>query len=217
MPLFDVPSSPVRRRLSGVIACLTAAGISLACAPLGQPLTSAPPQPALSASAPAPVVAAPPLLEPSDLAARQLLVHHERLSALAPAELAQEVKRLSASDSAHAPQDAMLLALALSLSRANGDLARAQDLLEQVRNNPAPQALPWHAPARLLAGFLAEQQRSAEQIERLNQQLRETQHENQRKLDQLNDKLEALKAIERSLNSRPAPGPSSAAKSGPAP
>ena len=57
--------------------------------------------------------------------------------------------------------------------------------------------------ARLLAGRLHEARRLEDQADRLAQQLRES----QRRIDVLNDRLEAMRAIERSLTPRaPAPG-----------
>lgn len=143
-----------------------------------------------------------PEILPADAAARQLLAQHERLLKLSAAELGQEVAPRE--DAKQTPAAATQLALALVLHRSNGDLVRAQGLLDQVLRDPTPEALPWQPLARLLQGRLAEQRRLEEQIDRLNQQARDSQRDNQRRLDQLNEKLEALKAIERSLNTRPA-------------
>ena len=140
-----------------------------------------------------------PVVEPADLAARQLLAYHERLRQLPPAELALEVT--PGDDAALPPQQATQLALALGFSHGTGELARAQALIEQVLHAAEPAAQPWQPLARLVGLRLAEQRRLEEQIERLNQQGRDS----QRRIDQLNEKLEALKAIERSLNARPVP------------
>jgi hypothetical protein len=78
-------------------------------------------------------------------------------------------------------------------------------LLDQVLRNNSPQADPWRSLARLLAYRLGEQKRAEDAAERNAQQLREAQRDNQRKLDEANAKLEALKAIERSLNTRQSP------------
>lgn len=169
-----------------------------ACAPLPPAPLSPPP-----AAPPEPQTVYVPTREPVDLAARHLLAYQAVLLAMSPAELAREVSRLG--DGSASVADTMDLALALGLTRSNGDLARAQGLLDQVLANGNAQA--WHGLARLLATRYGEQRRADEQTERANQQLREAQREHQRKLDQLNDKLEALKSIERSLNSRPVPVP----------
>lgn len=141
-----------------------------------------------------------PQVAAADLAGQQLLRLHERLRALAPAELAQEIAAAGppAEDAARAPAAAVQLALTLTLAHA--EPARAQALLEQVQRGDTAEARAWAGWSRLLASRLAEQRRLDGEIERLNQQARE----NQRRLDQLNEKLEALKAIERSLHTRPA-------------
>lgn len=204
-PFFDVTSTPAWRRRRTAAACLVAAGISMACAPLHEPMPPAPPPP--PPAPPTTVYVPTPTLEPVDVAARHLLSYQERLTQLSPGDLTQEVARLG--DGSASPQATMDLALALGQTRAPGDLVRAQGLLDQVLRNAAAQ--PWHQFARLLQTRYAEQRRAEEQTERLNQQLRDAQRDNQRKLDQLNEKLEALKAIERSLNNRPPPGPASPA------
>jgi hypothetical protein len=172
------------------LACLLAA-----CAPLKPP----PPPEIRELRVEVPV----PVVLPTDAAAQQLLGYHERLRQMPAAELAQEV--LPREDGALSPGAATQLALALSFSHGPGELARAQTLIEQVLHSAAPEAAHWQALARLVLGRVLEQRRLEDQIERLNQQARDSQRDNQRRLDQLNEKLEALKAIERSLNARPAP------------
>lgn len=152
-----------------------------------------------------------PVVAPADAAARQLLAYHERLRAMSPQELAQEVAPRD--EAALPPAAATPLALALMTSHGAGELARAQALLDPVLRGSSPEAPDWQPVARLLAARLAEQRRLEDQIDKLNQQARDAQKDNQRKLDQLNEKLEALKAIERSLN-QPRPAPGAAAASG---
>ncbi|HEX2012073.1 MAG TPA: hypothetical protein VJN44_14150 [Roseateles sp.] len=155
-----------------------------------------------------------PRVDPADQAARQFLAQHERLHKLAPAELAQEIAAAGApaDDANLAPAAVLQLALTLSLSHANpGELTRAQNLLNQLQRSEAPEARAWQGLARVLASRLAEQRRLEGEIERLNLQARD----NQRRLDQLNEKLEALKAIERSLHTRPAAAPPASAPAAP--
>ena len=72
---------------------------------------------------------------------------------------------------------------------------------------------PWPTPtrrrpaplARLLEARLTHQRRLEEQLERQGQQLRDAQRRN----DQLSERLEAVRAIERSLQTRPAPAAAS--------
>ncbi|HEY9023701.1 MAG TPA: hypothetical protein VIP05_05325, partial [Burkholderiaceae bacterium] len=154
----------------------------------------------------APPVKCDPPLEARDLAARHLLATEDRFSALNTADLTAEAARNTEGATIEQQMDQ---ALALSMTHAPGDLARAQALLDQVLRNNTPQADPWRSLARLLAYRLGEQKRAEDAVERGAQQLRDAQRDNQRKLDDANAKLEALKAIERSLNTRQAPAASS--------
>jgi len=138
-----------------------------------------------------PVPQPTPEVLPADAAARELLAYHARLRALPAAELAAELRPREEP----APGAATRLALGLMSSHAPGELARAQGLLDQVLRDPQPEAAAWKPLARLLADSLTEQRRVDEQAERQGQQLRDL----QRRLDAANEKLEALKAIERSL------------------
>lgn len=167
-----------------------------ACAPLRLPPEIREVRVEVPVQVPMPV--AVPVVTPTDAAAQQLLAYHERLLKLSPAELSLEVA--ARDDAALAPAAATELALALLVSHGNGDLTRAQGLLDQVHRASTPEAQAWQALARLLSARVAEQRRLEEQVDKLNQQARDS----QRRLDQLNDKLEALKAIERSLTTRPA-------------
>ena len=158
--------------------------------------------------APAPrfitIMPAPQAPDPADVAARRLLSFHDALRNLPPSELPREQARLAASGTA---DDTLALAMLLAQTRQPGDLARALVLLDPLlRDDPAHAA--HSALARLLHARLTEQRRLEEQTERQAQQLREQ----QRRLDQLNQQLDALRAIERSLGSRPA-APASAPRS----
>jgi hypothetical protein len=146
-------------------------------------------------------------MAPEDLASRQLLAWQAAIAKMNGVDLAREAAKLG--DNPATPLDSMKLALVLSYTHGNGDLARAQGLLDRILGNSSTEAQAWHGLAHLLAVAFADQRKAEEQIERLNQQLRDTQRDNQRKLDQLSEKLEALKSIERSLTNRAptAPGP----------
>jgi hypothetical protein len=132
-----------------------------------------------------------PEVLPTDAAARELLAYHARLKRMSAGELAVEVR---VRDEA-APASATKLALALMTSHGSGELARAQALLDQVLRDTRPEAAMWQGLARLLADSLTEQRRLEDLADRATQQQRDL----QRKLDAANEKLEALKAIERSL------------------
>ena len=172
------------------------------------------PPPAPAASAPAPVAPAasavvimvPAPVEPADQVSRQLLGYHEQLRQMSAADLGNEITRLNAivsANTAAAPTGAVLeLALALSQQHNGGDVARAVQLLESVVKAGAPELQPWQPMARLLLARIAEQRRLEDAFNREAAQRRDQ----QRTLQQLNEKLEALKAIERSMTTRPGSG-----------
>jgi hypothetical protein len=143
----------------------------------------------------------------ADAAARRLLAWHEKLRELSPSEQARELVRLN--EAGDDPASTLELALLLAQSRVNGDLPRALALLEPLARPGGP--APWQAMARLLQARLSEQRRLEEQLERQGQQLRDQ----QRRIDQLGAQLEALRAIERSLTTRPAATPAPAASAPP--
>ena len=131
----------------------------------------------------------------------RLLDYADRVRQIPLAELGKEVARLGEMST---PAAQLQLAMALSQQRQLPELIRAQELLARVLGNASAEAQPLHSLARLLAARYGEQRRLEEQLEKQTQQVREL----QRKLDQSNERLEALKAIERSLTSRPpAPAP----------
>jgi len=112
---------------------------------------------------------------------------------LGPADMAREVARLGEPAD---PAATLELALVLAQTRQNGDLARALALVEPQTRSPTP----WQGLARLLHVRLSEQRRLEDLSDRQGQQLRDQ----QRRLDQLASQIDALRAIERSLSTRPA-------------
>jgi hypothetical protein len=124
-----------------------------------------------------------------------ILDYADRVQVMSPAELGQEITRLG--DSA-VPNDQVQLSLALSQLHLLPELVRAQELLGRVLANADEQAQPLHALSRLLSSRYGEQRRLNDLLDKQSQQTREV----QRRLDQTNERLEALKAIERSLTSR---------------
>lgn len=175
-----------------------------------------PPAPeAAAAPAPPPVATPARATQASVPPADAVLAYADRLRALPAAEVAQEIQRLG--ETSFTPVRAMQLALALGQSRNGANAARAQSLLQRLLAQQDAEALALHPLARLLAAQLAEQRRADENAERQAQQLREA----QRRIDQLNDRLEAVRAIERSLPTRPrgepaAPAPRAATPRQPA-
>lgn len=195
--------------------------------------TPAAPQPVASSSAPpaAPIVPPPapaprPPPEPAPVAPPQavatpvqgglpgaivsdssavstaLLAYAERLRRMTPAELTQELARLSdIPDVQRQPSDEIQLALVLGQTRVPADLSRAQAALQRVLTNPREDTRGLQPLAALLSARYGEQRRLEELLDKQAQQLKEQ----QRRIDQLNERLEAVRAIERSLTSRPAP------------
>ncbi len=151
-----------------------------------------------SVVAPAPIVAQTPALPDAVTA---LLTYSERLRQLTPSELTAEITLQG--DPGNVPLRQMQLAMALMQTPQAVDTARALGMLQRVLGSPAPEATPLKPLARLLAHRLMEQRRLEDTVERQGQQLRES----QRRVEQLTDRLEAMRAIERSLTTRP-PAPS---------
>ena len=165
---------------------------------------------AIAASGPIP----PPPPPASDVVAvARMLTYAERVRQMQPPELNQEAARLAAPGDATAPGNQLQLSLVLSQLRQLPELVRAQELLARVLANAGPDAQALHSLARLLAFRYGEQRRLEEQLEKERQQTRDV----QRRLDQTNERLEALKAIERSLTTRPPAPPAPAALPAPAP
>jgi hypothetical protein len=148
----------------------------------------APVSPSASSASTAPAPASEPVL--------RVLAYADRVRTMSAAELGQEVTRLN---HAVAPAEQLQLALVLSQLRQTPELIRAQELLTRLLANIDTEAQALHPLARLLAARYGEQRRLEDLLEKQNQQTREV----QRRLDQTHERLEALKAIERSLTSRP--------------
>lgn len=157
------------------------------------PLPAAPPaEPAPQPAA----LAAPPAPEVSQVGLA--LAYAERVQRMPPAELTREIARLGEAEDTLAANP-LNLALALAQTRQPVDTARALALVQRLLGNSDATAQPLHPLARLLEGRLLQQRRLEEQLERQAQQLRDA----QRRTDQLNERLEAVRAIERSMTARP--------------
>jgi hypothetical protein len=202
---------PAARRLVPW-ALLCAAALS-GCALIEAPAEVRRPEPA-----PAPVQPAPPPPPPApvdegpkpdvasaaDLVARRLVAYDEQLLQMTPTEVAADITRLDGevthTSSAAAPDVVLDLALALSRQHGPGDLARASGLLEAITQVQSVDMKPWQPMARMLAAMIDEQRRLDDVVDQQAAQRRDT----QRTIQQLTEKLEALKAIERSLSTRSA-------------
>ncbi|MBW3509824.1 hypothetical protein KO539_12870 [Janthinobacterium sp. NKUCC06_STL] len=130
----------------------------------------------------------------------ELLAYQSALRLMTPSELVKAQLDLAKAD--HAPHNTLRRAMLQAALRGPGDLARAQALLEPLATATGKDAQLLAPLAQLLGSQYAELRRQEESIDKLNTQLRDAQRRN----DLLNEKLEALKNIERSLSVRPAAG-----------
>jgi hypothetical protein len=199
-------------------ACVMRVPPVAAVAPPPPPLNvqvAAQPAPPPAAQAPAPAPApAPSVVTPvqgglpgavvadSRITIAAVLTQAERLRRLTPPELAQEMARLAdIPELQRQPADDIQLALALAQTRVPADLVRAQVVLQRLLANPREEARALQPLASLLLARYTEQRRVEDQVDKQSQQLKEQ----KQRIDQLNERLEAVRAIERSLTSRPAP------------
>ena len=202
-------------RLSGAaLAAALLAACSLVAPPQAvQPAAPAPAAPASgaatngNAAAPSVPSAGTAPAPERDVVVR-VLAYADRVRSMSTTELNQEVARLG---NPYLPASQLQLVIALSQLRQTPELIRAQELLTRLLANPDAEAQALHPLARLLATRYGEQRRIEDLLDKQNQQTREV----QRRLDQTNERLEALKAIERSLTSRAA-APAAPAASTPA-
>lgn len=158
--------------------------------PMEEPQMAAPAEPELTQAE-----EAGPTTPPKDRL-RDLLDYADRMQRASTVDLAREMARLSDGDE-NKPGRNLRLALVLLQTRQPADTARALGLVQRALAHADAQDL--HPLARLLEARLTHQRKLEDQLERQAQQLRDAQRRN----DQLSDRLEAMRAIERSLNTRP--------------
>lgn len=213
-PFTPSVRAQVQRRLRPVAVVLTATWLMAGCGALSpQKPTTTPSTPvtvvvAVPVKVPSPSETPPAAPEPQPVAdpVRQVLAQTDGILRLAPSDLPKEIARLGESEEA-AVETPLLLATALAQTRQAVDTARALGLVQRLLANNAPAAQPLHPLARLMEARLLQQRRLEDQMERQAQQLRDAQRRN----DQLNERLEAVRAIERSLTTRPAAVPAAPA------
>lgn len=123
----------------------------------------------------------------------ELLAYHAALRKMPPAELGRELQRINTYPAG--PANTVRRAMALSLTRDSIDLTKAEAQLWNVMADGSVEAEKLKPLVQLLVSHCADLRRVADNAEKSALQLKEA----QRKVDQLNDKLEALKNIERSL------------------
>lgn len=189
---------------TGLLASIALALLATGCAShLGQQVSTVASQPEAPKAAPCPQLCQPvsPVAPAAPLTTspiNSLLAYADRARRMPPAELSQEVMRLG---DAASPTEQLQLALVLSQFHQLPELMRAQELLARVLANTGAEAQSLQPLAGLLAARYGEQRRVEDQLEKQTQQTRDV----QRRLDQTNERLEALKAIERSLTNRLSP------------
>lgn len=152
---------------------------------------------------PEPVAVASPSLV-NETAMLPLLGYYHLLQRMTPTELTRERRTLSGIPASPAVQ--VRQAMLLGMPRTTTDLPRALALLDAVQRSHDPEAASLHPLARLLATLYQERLKLETQNDRLTQQLKES----QRQRDELQEKIEALTDIERSIpvhpnTARPAP------------
>jgi hypothetical protein len=193
-----MPAMTERRRWAVRLALPAAAALLLAgCVTPPPKRAAAPPEPTIKeVRVPVEVIVKVPDVNDADRAARSFIAYYDRVRQMAPAELSKEFVRLDAPTN---PEQALQMALALGQTRNPADTVRALNLLDPLVKSTDPQAAPWQPWARLLVSRLGEQRRLEDHVERQNQQLRDA----QKKQDQLAQQIDALRAIERSMTTRP--------------
>lgn len=131
---------------------------------------------------------------------QQALAYYQMLGRYSGADLARERSILAAQ--AASPTVQIRQAMVVGHPRGQQDSARALALLEQLLKSNDPAAIELHALARLLADYYSERLRLEGQLERQGAQLKES----QRKAQDLQEKLDGLADIERTLTPRPGSG-----------
>jgi len=125
------------------------------------------------------------------------LSYYQLLSRMTPAELGRERMVLAALP--RSPNTQLRLAMLFGYPRAQQDMPRAMSQLDLVLKSNDPAALALHPLARILADNYAERQKMDVHLERQGQQLKES----QRKAVELQEKIDGLADIERTLPQRP--------------
>ena len=163
--------------------------------PMTAPMAASPDAAAPSLLPALPVLPRPPKPRTPDATAT-VLAWADRAHTLGNTELIQEISRLNdLPDSQRSATTDLQLAIALGLTKVPSDLPRAQALVQKVQAASTDEAQALQPLARLIGARLAEQKRLEELLDKQATQMRDQ----QRRLDQLNERLEAMRAIERSL------------------
>lgn len=125
------------------------------------------------------------------------LAYYQLLSRLTPAELNRERTVLAALP--QTPNTQIRTAMLFGTPRGPLDLAKAVQQLDLILKSNDPAAVSLHPLARLLADNYTERQKAEGLLDRQGQQMKES----QRKVIELQEKLDGLADIERTLPERP--------------
>ncbi len=146
-------------------------------------------------AAPASVQAAPNLGDDGGQASA--LAYYQSLQRMSAAQLGRERAMLAAVP--QSPGIQMRMAMLLGNPRGQPDLAKALNLLDAVLKSSDPVAVGLQPLARLLADNFGERQKLEIQFDKQGQQLKDS----QRKAAELQEKIDNLADIERTLPQRP--------------
>jgi hypothetical protein len=136
------------------------------------------------------------------------LAYYQMLTRLSPSELGRERMVLAALP--QNPNTQLRMAMLYGNPRGPLDLGKALQQLEHVLKSNDAAAVSLHPLARVLADNYSERQKLEGQADRQTQQLKES----QRKAVELQEKLDGLADIERTLPARPRSQRSVAPRSG---
>ncbi|NJD25463.1 MAG: permease [Betaproteobacteria bacterium] len=125
------------------------------------------------------------------------LEYYQMLQRMTGAQLARERQMLAALPGT--PLNNLRMAMLLGHPRAQQDLPKALALLDGVLKSSDPAAVALQPLARLLADACSERLRLDTQLDKQGQQLKES----QRRVVELQEKIDSLAEIERSLPQRP--------------
>ena len=124
------------------------------------------------------------------------LTYNHGLSKMTAAELGRERMVLNAVP--QTPYTQVRMAMLLGHPRVQQDLGKALALLDSVLKSSDPAAVQFHPLARLLSDNYVERARLESQLDKQGQQMKDS----QRKATELQEKLDSLADIERTLTPR---------------
>lgn len=164
------------------------------------------PPPVTQDPAPVPVVLPGTNIKIDETAMLPLLGYFQLLLRMTPQELARERSMLTTIP--QTPATHVRLSMLLGVTRAPADLTRAQSLLDALLKSTDPAAVSIFPLARLLSTQYNERQKNQMQNEKLaaqSEQLGQQLKDSLRRSAELQEKLDALANIERSLPVRTSP------------